>query len=149
MNARFELPLDSEIDSQLEEIAQKYATEVKLLDDGKSKMINPPIKLRILQRFDENNITIKVRGATEEDISFLGNFWGSPKSITEESRSALEFANEVLKIPDVTAKSKEEIIELMDIDEADFDNYMKQMERGASRGRGPEAILKAYEILNK
>ena len=112
-------------------------------------MIKPQSKLRILQRMDENHITIKVRGASNEDIDFLKGVLGNPKMIAEENRSALELANEVIKIPEVRSKSNEEIMEHLDIEEDEFNLFMKQMERGASRGRGPEAIQKAYEILTK
>ena len=46
-------------------------------------------------------------------------------------------------------ESKDEVIDILDLDDEEFQQYYKQLERFGKRGRGPQPILDAYEILSK
>jgi hypothetical protein len=149
MKALYELSKESDIESILEKIAAYFETSIKTLEDDISKMILVPSRIKILQTLEENKFVFNVRGASNEDIQFLTGVLGKPIKIGQEKLSLNDFVKEVMSIPDVEVKSKQEIIDILDIDEDEFAQYFKQMERFGKRGRGPQAILDAYKILSK
>ncbi len=149
MKAQYDLQLDNDMDSILNDIADYFNTSIKTLEDDITKIISVPSRIRILQRKEENKYVLKVRGASNEDISFLSGILGEPIKIGQEKLSLNDFVKEVMNIPDVESKTKNEIIEILDIEENEFQQYYKQMERFVQRGRGPQAILDAYNILSK
>ncbi|NHK30002.1 MAG: hypothetical protein FK730_01535 [Asgard group archaeon] len=149
MKAQYDLPKDIDMESMLEKLAEYFGTSVKTLEDDITKIILVPSRIRILQRIEENKIVIKVKGASDEDIKFITGIIGEPIKIGQEKLSLNDFVNEVMSIPDVEDKNKHEIIDILDIEEDEFVQYFKQMERFGKRGRGPQTILDAYKILSK
>jgi hypothetical protein len=92
---------------------------------------------------------LRVRGASDEDIAFLTGVIGEPIKVSQEKLSLNDFVKQVMSIPEVKTKSKDEIIDILDLDEEEFKQYFKQLERFGKRGRGPQATLDAYELLSK
>ena len=149
MKAEYELPKESDIDSLLVKIAENFGTSVKTLEDDVTKIISVPSRIRIIQRVDETKYVLRVRGASDEDIAFLTDILGNPVKVSQEKLSLNDFVNVVMGIPDVKTKRKEEIIDILDLDEEEFQQYYTQLERFGKRGRGPQPILDVYEILSK
>jgi hypothetical protein len=149
MKAEYKLSKDSDIESLLVKIAENFGTTVKTLEDDITKVIAVPSRIRIIQRVDETKYVLRVRGASDEDISFLTGILGNPVKISQEKLSLNDFVKEVMSIPVVETKSKEEIIDILDLEDDEFQQYFKQLERFGKRGRGSQAILDAYKILSK
>ncbi|MCK5158001.1 MAG: hypothetical protein KAR08_02505 [Candidatus Heimdallarchaeota archaeon] len=149
MKAEYELSKDSNVESLLVKIAENFGTTVKTLEDDITKVIAVPSRIRIIQRVDEAKFVLRVRGASDEDISFLTGILGKPVKISQEKLSLNDFVKEVMSIPEVKTKSKDEVIDILDLDDEEFQGYYKQLERFGKRGRGPQPILDAYEILSK
>jgi hypothetical protein len=149
MKAQYDIPKDSDVEAILKKLAENFGTEVKTLEDDITKTILVPSKIRIIQRIEETKYVFRVRGASDEDINFLTGLLGEPVKIGQEKLSLNDFVAEVMKIPDVESKNKAEIIDILDLDEEEFQQYFKQMERFGKRGRGPKPILDAYKILSK
>ncbi|MHA1127241.1 MAG: hypothetical protein ACTSO7_18125 [Candidatus Heimdallarchaeota archaeon] len=149
MKAGYECQKDNNIDSLLVKIAEHFDTTVKTLEDDLTKIISVPKRIRIIQRVDESKYVLRVRGASDEDISFLTSVLGNPVKISQEKLSLNDFVKEVMNIPSVETKSKIEIMDILNLDDVEFQQYQKQLERFGKRGRGPQPILDAYEILSK
>jgi len=149
MKAEYELPKESDIETLLEKIAENFGTIVKTLEDDVTKIILVPSRIRILQRVDETKYVLRVRGASEDDIAFLTGILGNPVKISHEKLSLNDFVNLVLSVPEVKSKSKEEIVDILDLDDEEFQLYYKQLERFGKRSRGPQATLDVYELLSK
>ena len=149
MKARYELPKNIDIETILEKIADYFNTEIKKQSDDSTNIILVPSKIRILQRVEESKIVFKVRGAAQEAIDFLTELLGQPISVSEEKLSLNDFVDKILRIPKVESKSKEEIIDYLDIDAEEFQEYFSKMQRFGKRGRGPKPILDAYKLLTK
>lgn len=149
MKAEYELSKDSDVESLLVKIAENFGTTVKTLEDDITKVIAVPSRIRIIQRVDETKYVLRVRGASDEDISFLTGILGDPVKISQEKLSLNDFVKEVMSIPEVKTKSKDEVIDILDLDDEEFQQYYKQLERFGKRGRGPQPILDAYEIFSK
>ncbi|MCE7746682.1 MAG: hypothetical protein GPJ52_16260 [Candidatus Heimdallarchaeota archaeon] len=149
MKAEYELPKDSNVDPLLVKIAENFGTTVKTLEDDVTKVISVPSRIRIIQRVEETKFVLRVRGASDKDIGFLTGILGDPLKVSQEKLSLNDFVKEVMSIPDVKTKSKEEVIDILDLDDEEFQQYYKQLERFGKRGRGPQPILDAYEILSK
>ena len=149
MKAEYELSKDSNVESLLVKIAENFGTTVKTLEDDITKVIAVPSRIRIIQRVDETKYVLRVRGASDEDISFLTGILGDPVKISQEKLSLNDFVNEVMSIPEVKTKSKDEVIDILNLDDEEFQQYYKQLERFGKRDRGPQPILDAYEILSK
>ncbi len=149
MKAQYELPKDSDIESMLVKIAEKFGTIVKTLEDDTTKIISVPSEIRIIQRVDETKYVLRIKGASNEDITFINGIIGNPIKISQEKLSLNDFAKEVMSIPEIKTKSKEEINDILDIEDDEFQQYYKQLERFGKRGHGPQAILDVYEILSK
>ena len=122
---------------------------MKTLEDDITKVIAVPSRIRIIQRVDETKYVLRVRGASDEDVSFLTGILGDPVKISQEKLSLNDFVNEVLSIPEAKSKSKDEVIDILDLEDEEFQQYYKQLERFGKRGKGPQPILDAYEILSK
>lgn len=149
MKAEYELSKDSNVESLLVKIAENFGTTVKTLEDDVTKVISVPSRIRIIQRVDETKFVLRVRGASDEDIGFLTGILGNPVKISQEKLSLNDFVKEVMSIPEVKTKSKNEVIDILDLDDEEFQQYYKQLKRFGKRGRGPQPILDAYEILSK
>ena len=149
MKAEYELSKNSDVESLLIKIAENFGTTVKTLEDDVTKVISVPSRIRIIQRVDEAKFVLRVRGASDEDIGFLTSILGDPLKVSQEKLSLNDFVKEVMSIPDVKTKSKDEVIDILDLDDEEFQGYYKQLERFGKRGRGPQPILDAYEILSK
>lgn len=149
MKAEYKLSKDSDIESLLVKIAENFGTTVKTLEDDITKVIAVPSRIRIIQRVDDTKYVLRVRGASVEDISFLTGILGDPVKISQEKLSLNDFVKEVMNIPVVETKSKEEIIDILDLEDDEFQQYFKQLERFGKRGRGSPAILDVYKILSK
>jgi len=149
MKAEYELSKESNVESLLVKIAENFGTTVKTLEDDITKVIAVPSRIRIIQRVDETKYVLRVRGASDEDISFLTSILGDPVKISHEKLSLNDFVKKVMSIPEVETKSKEEIIDILDLEDEKFQQYYKQLERFGKRGRGPQATLDAYTILSK
>jgi hypothetical protein len=149
MKAEYELLKDSDIDPLLEKIAENFGTTVKTLEDDVTKIISVPSRIRILQRVDDTKYVLRVRGASDEDITFLTGILGDPIKVSQEKLSLNDFVKIVMSIPDVKTKSKDEVIDILDLSDEEFQGYFKQLERFGKRGRGPQEILDIYELLSK
>lgn len=149
MKATFHIPKDNEIKQQLQTIAEKYNTTVHLDDDDISHFILVEPKLQIKQRVREDKYIINVWGATQDDIDYFKEFWGEPVRTEKQRLSPLEFAQELVAIPNIHQKSKQEIMELMELDERFYNRYQKLIDNQLRRSEPDKVFIKASEILKK
>ena len=149
MKAIFYLNEDSNVLEQLEQIAQKYGSAVKLDDDGVSHFILAQPKLKIMKRFENGKYSIQIWGATPEDIEYLKSLWGEPARTEAQRLSPLEFAQELTSIPSVLDKTKKEIMEIMEVDDRQYTQYQRLIQNQLRRPNPAEHFVKAAEILKK
>ncbi|HUT81648.1 MAG TPA: hypothetical protein VMZ29_10650 [Candidatus Bathyarchaeia archaeon] len=149
MKALFLIAKEIDIMAKLEEIALKYTTTVKIDEDNTSHYILIKPKLQIKQGAIEDNYSINVWGATEEDLEYLKTIFGEPTQITVERLTPLEFATELMAIPGINEKTMEEIMEIMEIDERQYNQYKRILGIIARRDNMPETLKTAFNILDK
>ncbi len=149
MKALFLIDKEIDIMTKLEEIALKYDTDVKIDEDNISHFILIKPKLQIKQRVIENSYSIHVWGATEEDLEYLKTIFGEPKETTVERLTPLEFATELIAIPGINEKTMEEIMDIMEVDERQYNQYKRLLGIVARRDNVSEVIKTAFEILEK
>jgi hypothetical protein len=149
MKATFYLDEGSNIIEQLNQIAQKYGSEVKLEDDGVSHFIIIPPKFQIKERFENGKYAINIWGATAEHINFLKSLWGEPARTEAQRLSPLEFAQELTSIPGIMYKTKEEIMDIMELNEQFYTRYQRLIQNQLRRPNPDTLYVKAAEILNK
>ncbi|MHA1127236.1 MAG: hypothetical protein ACTSQX_16545 [Candidatus Heimdallarchaeota archaeon] len=149
MKAIFYLNEGSNVLEQLNQIAQKYGTDVKLDDDNVNHFILAKPKLKIMKRLENGRYTIQIWGATPGDIEYLKSIWGEPARTEAQRLSPLEFAHELTSIPSVMTKTKEEIMDIMEIDDKQYTQYQKLIQNQLRRPNPAEHFVKAAEILKK
>jgi len=149
MKATFYLKEGSNVLEQLEQIAQKYGTVVKLEDDGVGHFLIVKPKFQIAERFENGKFTINVWGATPEHIEYLKSIWGKPARLEEQRLTPQEFAQKLTNIPSVMEKTKEEIMGIMEVDERQYTQYQRLIKNQLRRPNPAELYVKAAEILKK
>ncbi|MHA1442431.1 MAG: hypothetical protein ACTSPK_11295 [Candidatus Heimdallarchaeota archaeon] len=149
MKAIFYLDEGSNVLEQLEQIALKYGTDVKLDDDGTSHFILAQPKLKIMKRLVDGKYAIQIWGATSEDVDYLKSIWGQPARTEAQRLSPMEFAQELTSIPSVMDKTKEEIMEIMELDDKKYTQYQRLINNQLRRPNPAEHYVKAAEILKK
>ncbi|MHA1304789.1 MAG: hypothetical protein ACTSPI_13915 [Candidatus Heimdallarchaeaceae archaeon] len=97
----------------------------------------------------EETCKIYVWGADEKDISFLKNFWGEPQIVAKERRSPLDFATELINIPQVEKLNKKEVLQIMELNEKEYKQYKRLINIAARRPSSTEVIKRAQEILKE
>ncbi len=147
MKAIFE-PIDNQkILNQLEEIAKYYQTEVIQHDTDESHFIFVRSRIKITEEKRNNETRIFVSGANESDIVYLKQFWGKPIEIVTEKMTPMDFVKEVVNISNIENLKKEELINLLEINEKEFDQYLRYMKRIAKRANAPSNVVKVALIL--
>ncbi len=149
MKATFYLKEGSNVLEQLNQIAQKYGTDVKLEDDGVGHFLIVKPKFQIAEQFENGKYTINVWGATPEHIEYLKSIWGEPARLAEQRLSAQEFAQELTSIPGILEKTKEEIMDVMEVNEKQYTQYQRLVNNQLRRPNPVELYVKAAEILKK
>lgn len=147
MKAVFDVKEESDVVKQLEEIAEKYDAKIHLDDDGKSHFILAKPKLQIKENFFKDKHQVMVWGATEEDIDYLQGFWGEPVRTIKERLSPLEFAQEFIGIPNVENKSKEEIMDTMELTAREYKQYKRFLQIAQRRPNAPQVLKDAFELM--
>ncbi|MHA1440971.1 MAG: hypothetical protein ACTSPK_03775 [Candidatus Heimdallarchaeota archaeon] len=149
MKAIFYLDASTNVLEQLNQIAQKYGTDVKLDDDGVSHFILAQPKLKIMKRLVDGKYVVQIWGATPEDIEYLKSLWDEPARTEAQRLSPLEFAQELTSIPGIMDKTKEEIMDIMELNEQFYTRYQKLISNQLRRPNPAEVFVKAAEILKK
>ena len=149
MKATFILPLSENIVKILEKIAENYKTDVKKEDMKDGYFILAKPKLQIASAVETSNYIIHVWGASEEDINYLTTMFDNPIRTSSEKLSTLEFAQELLLLPNIDNISKEEIIDYMQLSEQDYDQYKKLLRLSVMRQSPNEVVEQIYKILEK
>lgn len=139
----------SKLLNQFEETANHYQTEVKKHDEGEGHFIFVRSRIMITELQRENEIQIHVTGANEEDLIFLNQIWGEPEIVSKEKRSPMEFAKDIIEIPNIDKFDKADIINILDITEKDYNQYTRYLERVTKRRNSPEMIIKAVQLLKE
>ena len=132
---------------QFEEVANHYQTRVMPHDKGEGHFVFVRSRIMITELIRNNEVQIHVSGANDDDLSFLTSVWGDPISVVKEKRSPMEFANEIVEIPNVDQLDKADIIALLDITEKDYSQNLRYLERVAKRPNSAEEVIKAVQIL--
>ena len=135
--------------NQLATVAQKYGTRVREYDEPPGHFIFIKTKIKIYEVLKKNRTYAYVWGATEEDISFLNSFWGEPIQIIELKMTPLEFASELLEIPQIEKISIEDIIQTLEISEKELNQYIRFMKRASRKTDISEDVKKANKILER
>ena len=135
--------------SQLTQIAQKYNTVVKEYDEEPGYFIFIKNKIKIYEVSKDNKKLTYVWGATDEDVSFLTSFWGPPIKKIELKMTPLQFASELVEIPQVDRITKEEIIEILEISDRDFIQYSRYIKMASRKKDIPKEVQNANKILEK
>lgn len=149
MKATFFVNSDIDIFQHLEEIAKRYNAAVKLADDGQTHYIIVRPKFQIKKKLEGNQYKIDVWGGTEEDISYLTSLLGVPQTTAIERLPPIDFAKELVSIPEIDTKSKEEIIDTLDVDEKGLMQYARLFKALSRRPDASNDITKSLEILEK
>ncbi len=149
MKATFILSENDYVKEKLDEIAQKYGTTVKFVDDGVGRFLIAQPKFQIKERLEEGNYNIKVWGATEEDIQYLKTIWGEPARTEKQRLSPLEFAQELVGIPNIDTLTKEQIMGIMELEDRQFIQYQRLLANQLRRSDPLPVFTKASEIMNK
>lgn len=149
MKVIFELERNDSILENLHEIASKYDTFVKKQDEGEGHFIFVKSKLKIAEKFKENKCIIHVWGAKEEDIEFLKHFWGEPTNIIEQKPSPQAFINEISNIPDVENLTKQDIMDILGLEERDLNQYKRFIKIAGRRPNASFETKKAQNILER
>ena len=149
MKAIFYLDVGTNVLEQLNQIAQKYGTDVKLDDDDVSHFILAQPKLKIMKRLVDSKYAVQIWGATPEDIEYLKSIWGEPARTEAQRLSPLEFAQELTSIPGIMEKTKEEIMDIMELDEKFYTRYQKLIANQLRRPNPADVFVQAAEILKK
>jgi len=147
MKIIYEIKNASEFLNQLEVIAQKYGTRVMQHDEGPGYFIFVKSKIKISEKMRDNKKFVYVWGATNEDLSYLNSFWGEPQEIVEQKMSPLEFATELVELPQNQQISKEEIIQTFGISERDLNQYARFIKMASRKPDIAEEVKKANMIL--
>lgn len=148
MKAIFFISGENYSPNQLDKIAEKYGTTVHVDDEiGRFILVKP--KLQIKERKEEDRYSFNVWGASQEDIDFLKSILGEPARTAEQRLSPLEFAQEITAIPGIMEKSKEEIMEIMEVNDRQYLQYQKLIQNQLRRPNPAEIFVKAAEILQK
>jgi len=149
MKATFFISPDSYSPDQLKKIADKYGVTVQLEEDGVSRFILVRPKLQIKERKEEDKYSFNVWGATPDDIKFFKGIWGEPARTEAQRLSPVEFAQELISIPGILNKSKEEIMDLMELDDRKYNQYQRLIQNQLRRPNPVEVFVKAAKILNR
>ncbi len=149
MKAIFQISTENYSTDQLDKIAEKYSTTTQYDDDGVSRFILVEPKLQITERSMGDKYTYNVWGASQKDIDFLKSILGDPARTAEQRLTPLEFAQELIAIPGITEKSKEEIMEIMEVNERQYLQYQKLIKNQLRRSNAADLFIKAAEILQK
>ena len=149
MKAIFLPENQNKIEEVLKQLAQKYKAELKKDDDGDGGFILADPKLKIVQKSRDNKNFIYIWGATQEDISYFEELWGKPLRTTEEKLTPLEFATELVSLPNKEDLTKEEIKEVMELNERDYNQYKRVLRFASKKPAVDKEIVTAYAILKK
>jgi hypothetical protein len=149
MKIIYEIKNSDEFLSQLNTIAQKYSTNVREHDEGPGHFVFVKSKIKISEKIRGNKKFAYVWGATDEDISYLNSFWGEPHQIIELKMTPLEFASELLDLPQTVEITKEDIIQSLGITSKDFDNYSRTIKRISGKPSSSEDLKNAGAILER
>ena len=147
MKILYEIKDANQFLNQLAKVAQKYGTRVQEYDEGPGHFIFIKTKIKIYEVLKENRTYAYVWGATEEDISFLNSFWGEPLKKIELQMTPLEFASELLEIPQIEKITIKDIIQMLEISERELNQYIRFIKRASRKTDIPEEVKKANKIL--
>lgn len=148
MKAVFFISTENYSPDQLDKIAEKYGATVHIDEEiGRFILVKP--KLQIKEQKEEDKYSFNVWGASQEDINFLKSILGEPARTAEQRLSPLEFAQELIAIPGIIEKSKDEIMEIMEINDRQFIQYQRLIKNQLRRPNAAEIFVKASEILQK
>lgn len=147
MKVIYEIINTSEFLNQLKMIAQKYGAHVSKQDEGSGHFIFIKSRLKIAEKLRDNKQYAYVWGATDEDLSFLESFWGKPHQVIELKMTPLEFAAELIEIPQAEKLTVEEILKIMDITDRDFKQYSRYIKMASRKSDISEDVKRANTIL--
>jgi len=105
--------------------------------------------LQIKERKSDDGYYFNVWGASQENIDFFKTILGEPFRTEEQRLTPLEFAQELTSIPGIMEKSKEEIMELMEVDDRQFTQYQRLIQNQLRRPEPEALFIQAAEILEK
>ncbi len=149
MKIIYEIKNASDFLNQLEVIAQKYGTRVLEHDEGPGHFIFVKSEIKISEKIKDNKKFVYVWGATNEDLTYLNSFWGEPQEIVDQKMSPLEFAIELLELPQNQQITKEEIIQTFGISERDLGQYTRFIKMASRKPDIAEEVKKANMILER
>lgn len=149
MKVVFESNNKETIYEEFQKIAEKYGTTVKQQDTGVGHFIFVKSRLKIVEKVREYKHRIHVWGAKDEDVNYLQQFWGEPIKKIVQKMSPMLFAKELVKIPNVTELTIEDITVLMEISESDYQQYSRYIDVAASNASAPAEVVKANKLLEK
>ena len=143
-------PIDKQlILNQLQEVASKYNTEVKLHETGGGHFIFVKSRIKISEKIRDNVHAIHVWGANQDDLNFLREIWGEPFQVITERLTPLEFIAELSEIPNIEKMTIEEIIQTLDITENEYGQFERYIQRSVKRPNASPEMKKASELLKK
>ena len=149
MKIIYEIKNENEFLNQLHKIALEYSTQVLEFDDGSGHFIFVKSKIKISEKTKDNRKFAYVWGATEKDISYLNSVWGQPFQKIELKMTPIEFASELMEIPKVESLTKEEIVQIMEISDKDFNQYKRFIKMALRKSDINEDVKKASAILEQ
>ncbi len=149
MKVIFEPVDNQQLFSQLEQIAQRYNTQVRKHDIGEGHIIFVKSRIKITEKIRNNKHSIHVWGATEEDITFLKRFWGDPVQVLKEGLTPAQFADELADIPFAENLSKTDLLKTLDITDREYNQLERFIQRMVRRSNVSPEMKKASEILDK
>ncbi len=149
MKIIYEIKNTSEFPHQFGTIAQKYGTEVLEHDEGPGLFIFVKSKIKISEKIRDNKKYVYVWGATTDDLVYLNSFWGEPYQVIELKMSPLDFASELIELPQIHQITKEDIIQTFGISERDFNQYSRFIKMASRKSDIQEEVKLANTILER
>jgi len=149
MKATFIFTKEDYEKESLDEIAAKYATKVILDDDGISRFLIVLPKFQIKERLIDEKYHLYIWGAKKQDIEYLKTKWGNPARTEAQRLSPKEFAHELMGIRGVENMTKEQIMDVMELNDRQFTQYQRILKNVLRRPDQPEILVKAAQIMNK
>ena len=133
--------------TQLQTIADHYKTIVRKHDTAESYFVFVRSKVMATEVESNGTFYVHVSISSEEDLVFFKQVLGEPISIKEKKLTVMEFASEIVSIPNIGELSRKDILESLEINEKEYNGFMRYIQRLARRPNAPPEVKKTEQLL--
>ena len=133
--------------TQLQNIADHYNTVVRKHDTAESYFVFVRSKVMATEVESNGIFYVHVSISAEEDLAFFKQVLGEPISIKEKKMTVMDFASEIVSIPNIEELSRKDILENLEITEKEYDGFMRYIQRLARRPNASPEVKKTEQLL--